>query len=485
MAEDTQVLLQGCEVGEGILTVCYNKSMAKEKLLLLAVGLLVIVLGAAYLADGRLLKTQVAPGGGGATAKDWHSISAPGLRSAMVGPTEFCPSPTPTAYLGLNNAGVGQVLGEERPAPSVEPTALSCPEGFVAEGFNEYKLVIDGHETRRESIDGLDPGYILTAVCQGNPSPPGCEKARACAWMWFESSLPVNIELTGLYKKVSGLYKLVESAYIYPDGLNHPETREQVPGVYPSPPNPEELPAWLAMSLWKLSSGDEQTLREHHPKLLEVAQRQISGRERHEKVHWGIFERYLSYYVDTINSPWYDTDWSVTTVEALRDLIESYFKSGWQAVAVLERAEHDAFDEQEQEREVEQADLVPYDGLDDIYCDYMEDMVGMFSLMVQGKGQGYAKADYPIGRRVISCDDYCTTEYFTGADIKIEARPKAGYKFREWQSPVFDKPCAGCAGSKNPVCTLRIGSKGDGCKAVFDPIEVPTPTGATGTPSPS
>src|SRR3990167_10244746 len=97
--------------------------MTKKRLLLLAAGLLVVVLGAAYLADGRLLKTQVAPGGAG-TAKDWHSIGTPGLRNAMVGPTEFCASPTPTAYLGLNNADAGQVLGESRPAPSVEPTVL-------------------------------------------------------------------------------------------------------------------------------------------------------------------------------------------------------------------------------------------------------------------------------------------------------------------------------------------------------------------------
>lgn len=461
--------------------------MSKEKLLLLVVGLLVAVLGVVYLADGRLLKTQVAPGGSGVTVKDWHSIGIPGLGSAMVGPTEFCPSSTPTAYLGLNNAGVGQVLGELRPAPSVAPTALACPEGFVAEGFNEYKLVIDGHETRREPINGLDPGYILTAVCEGNPSPPVCGRgALGCAWVWFEDSFPVNIELTGLYKKVSGLYKLVESAYIYPDGLNHPETKQQVPGVYSSPPNPgEELPAWLAMSLWKLSSGDERELSERHSKLLEVAQRQISGTEQHEKVHWGIFERYLPNYVAMINRPWYNTDWSVATVESLRGLIEDEFRSGWEAVAVLEEAEHEAFHERWEEQVVEEADLVPYDGMDNIICPYMEGMVGMFSFL--SSGGGYAKADYPTGGRLMICDyfDYCTTEYFTGTDIKIEARPKAGYKFREWKSPAFDKPCAGCAGSKNPVCTLRISSKGDGCGAVFEPIGSPTPTGATRAPSPT
>jgi len=443
----------------------------------------VLIVGVVSLLDGKLLKTQVAPGGGASAVKgwvkDWESIGTLDLGSAMVGPTEFCPSPTPTskpsAYLGLNNTDVGKVLGDLRPPPGVSPSPLQCPEGYVAEGYNEYKLVVDERVVHKDPINGLDPGYILTAVCEGNPSPPGCgQRALGCAWVDFEEYLPVDIQLTGLYKKVSGLYKLVVSAYIYPDGLNHPETKQRVPGVYPSPPNPEELPASLAMSLWGLSSGDERELTETHPKLLEVAQRQISGTEKHEMVHWGIFERYLPNYVAMINNPWYNTDWSVATVESLRGLIEDEFRSGWQAVAVREEAEHEGFHERADEQVVIEGDLVPYDGMDNIICPYMEGMVGLFSLLVSGKG--YVRADYPTGGRVIGCDNYCTTEYFTGADIKIEARSKAGYKFREWQSPVFDKPCTGCAGSKNPVCTLRIGSKGDGCKAVFEPVGSPTPS---------
>ncbi len=151
-------------------------------------------------------------------------------------------------------------------------------------------------------------------------------------------------------------------------------------------------------------------------------------------------------------------------------------------MAVLEDAEHDAFHKQEEDRMLEEADLVPYDGMDNIICDKMQGMVGMFGLEVWGKG--YATADYPTGGRVKGCDDYCSTEYFTGTDIRVEATPENGYKFKRWEAAQFDRPCKGCAGSTNPVCTLRISSKGDTCRAVFERVGTPTPTSTTPTPTP-
>lgn len=461
----------------------------------LILGVAVIV-GAVYLVDGRLLKTQVAPGEDTATVKDWESIGVPGLGVGMVGPTELCPSPTsasspkpsgsPFAYLeaGGETRG-GRVLGL-RPPPSVSATPLSCPVGFEAEGFNKYEY--DSIKIIQKTlINGLNPEHILTAVCRGKPDPPGCgEGAVGCAWMKFSDDSP-NITLTGLYEEVEEedevFFKLVENAYVYPDGLNHPETREWVQGVYPSPAeSDDELLFELHMSLWKLSTKDKGKLDGLHPKLQEVAQRRISGTEQHEKVHWKTFERYLPNYVAMINSPWYDTR-SMPSVESLRGLIEDKFRSGWLAVAVLEEAEHKAFHEREKEELEKNKKDVPYDGLDNISCDYIRDMVGVFSLLVSGKGYGYASADYPTGGRLINTDSYEGKEYFTNTDIKIEARPKAGYEFREWHNDV-DRSCAVCAGSKNPVCTLQISSEGNyGCIAVFEPI--PTPTGTTGTPSAS
>ncbi|MFH1353900.1 MAG: hypothetical protein ABIH36_01305 [bacterium] len=442
----------------------------------------VLVVGALYLVDGKLLKTQVAPGEDTSTAKDWESIGAPGLGAGMVGTTRVCPSPTPSSSplsspAELSDAGVGKVAGWEG-TPSVSTTPLSCPEGFVAEGFNEYEYSLDKSEDNilRTLINGMDPEYILTAVCDGNPQPPRCSSQGflGCSWMKFVKE--PRIALSGLYLKVSGLYKLVEGAYVYPDGLYRPETKQWVPGVYPSPPeNDDELLFALGMSLWKLSPGDRQILEETHPKLLEVAQGQISGIAGHERVHWQIYERYLPNYVAMINGPQYDTDWSVSTVNALGSLIEDTFKSGWESVGVLERAEHDAFHRQEAEVDLRRAANIPYDGLDDIYCPYMEGLVGPLVLNAKDR-KGYVKADYPTGGRLVSCDNSCWKDYFTGTDIRIEARPKAGYKFREWQNDEFDKPCTVCAGSKNPVCTLQISSAGSNCWAVFDPIGSPSPS---------
>lgn len=438
----------------------------------------VLVVGAAYLVDGRLLKTQVAPGGDTSTVKDWESVDAPGLDNELVGPIRFCHTPSPTSSpVSSPLAYAGRVLGELWPSPSVTP---ECREGYVADLYKEYEYSLDKGENniRREFVNGLDPGYILTAVCEGNPSPPYCDDvAVGCAWMEYVDVFDPT--LRGLYEQVSGLYRLVEGGYVYPDGLGTPETRQWVPGVYPAPTvSNDELFFELGMSLWDLSAEDKQVLSEWHPKLLETAQRQISKTEEHEEVHWEIFEKYLPNYVAMINRPWYDTSWSVKSLSSLEDLIKEEFNNGWQAVAVLEDAEHEAFHEWENEQIGEAwGDIVPYDGMDNILCSYMKGMVGVFGLLVTG--EGYARADYDhtgTGGRIIVTDDYAAKEYFTNADIRIEASPKPGYKFEQWKSPIFDEPCTGCAGTTKSVCTIQIGTRGDICEAVFVPIATSLPS---------